>query len=130
VLLILRFLALAMALVVPLQGMAAASAGICMSLGHHDTTAADHAHGEQAGQHDAHDHAMHSHSDGEQASAGDAAGDASHCGPCMACCASASIAGPLALAIASSQPHLHDVFSQYPPLGVEPAGLYRPPLAL
>ena len=126
-LLICRVFALAMALVVPVQGMAAVTAGICMSLGHHEPIVVDHAHTQHADQQDGHDHAMHSHSD---AAAGEAAEGKAHCGPCMACCASASIAAPFALSISASPSHPLYVFSQYRPAGVEPAGLYRPPLAL
>jgi len=125
---LLRLIAVIAALVVPLQGIAAVAAGICMSMGHHQSAAADGGHGEQG--HDGHDHATHSHSDTGEASAADFGEGKPHCGPCMACCASASIAGPVAFPISASTFHPQYLFSQYPPLGVEPHGLYRPPLAL
>ena len=115
-----------LSLVVPFQGAAAVSAGQCMTLGHHQG-ATDH-----EGQ-DGHDHGAHSHADEASAKAaadgeGDAAG--AHCGPCTACCASASIAGPAGVSIPSSPSHAKYVFSQLPPLGVQPDGVDRPPLAL
>jgi len=115
-----------LALVVPFQGAVAVSAGQCMALGHHQG-ATDH-----EGQ-DGHDHGAHSHADEAPAKAaadgeGDAAG--AHCGPCAACCASASIAGSAGLSIPSSHFHAPYSFAQFPPLGVQPDGVDRPPLAL
>jgi hypothetical protein len=114
-------LAVSLALVVPVQATAALTAGLCMSMGHHEGAADDS------------DHSMHSHADGHEGSPADRATDAgneAHCGPCAACCASASIAGAPALAIGAAPGHPAYVFSPYPPLGVQPDGLDRPPLAL
>lgn len=62
-------LALVIALALPVQGVASMSAGLCMELGHHDGAAAS----------------SHAHDEGT-VSASD-----THCGPCVACCAAASI---------------------------------------
>jgi hypothetical protein len=107
-----RILAVALiACAVPIQGLAAVTAGQCMTLGHHQD------HGS-----DGHDHGSDSHADD-----GDSA--ASHCGPCAACCASASIAGPAALSLLCSPSSAKYGFAQQPPPGIPPDGLDRPPLA-
>jgi hypothetical protein len=102
-------------LAVPLQGALAVSAGQCMALEHHDAPS-----GHDAG---AHDHgAAAGHDDGEA--------KGSHCGPCVACCASA--------AIASSAPVVLQEFSAEHVVGVPqsrvpvspPGRLFRPPLSL
>jgi hypothetical protein len=116
---------LLLALSLPLQGMASVTSGLCMTLAHHQ---------ESAGQEN-HEHAQeapdgHAHSDASGVSPDDAAGNSAHCGPCTACCASASIAGPSRLLICSSASTTKYVFSQLPPRGVQPHGLDRPPLAL
>jgi hypothetical protein len=120
-----RLLALAIALALPIQGVAAITAGLCMAFGEH--------HGAVSG-HDAVDHSTHSHTHGDEADSqphGDEdSGNGSHCGPCTACCASASIAGPAGISIASSASTAPYAFAQFPPLGVQPNGLFRPPLAL
>lgn len=103
---LLRFiLLLAVAFAVPLQGFAAASAGVCMSLGHH-----------QGG--DAHDSHQH---DGA---------DNSHCPPCVSCCTAATIAPAIEpplpqAALAVPQPSAQHFIAA----GV-PERLDRPPLAL
>ena len=128
---LLRLLAFAIAFVVPIQGMTAIMAGQCMALGHHQGSAV-HESSDQASQH-GHDHTAHSHSDEAAAAlagADESGGNSAHCGPCTACCASASIAGPAGLSILSVPPSAPQLFSQLPPLGVEPHGLDRPPLAL
>ena len=56
-----RLLAVLVALVVPLQGMAAVAAGQCMALGHHQD-AGDNGHGMTTAT--GHDHDAHSHADG------------------------------------------------------------------
>jgi hypothetical protein len=129
-----RFLLAAiLALAVPLQGALAVTAGQCMALGHHQSAAAQQSHGEAR---DGDGHAAHSHSESHQGVSDDAQGgdqsaaDGAHCGPCTACCASASIAGPGAQSLVPSPFHAPYLFSQFPPLGVQPDGLYRPPLAL
>lgn len=124
-----RFLAaLLLALTVPVQGMAAVTAGQCMSLGHHQGGAGQNSDAHELGA-DGHDHAAHSHDDGGITQY-DEGGKASHCGPCAACCASASIAGPVGVTIPSSPSNTKYVFSQFPPPGFQPDGLDRPPLAL
>jgi hypothetical protein len=117
---LIRSLALSLALLVPLQAMAALAAGVCMSMGHHESTAADHEHAN-----DAHDH-------GEQAPAAESSddGNGAHCGPCAACCASASIASAVAISVHARPSHPTYLVTQYPPPGVQPDALYRPPLAL
>jgi hypothetical protein len=119
-----RVLVLAvLALAVPLQGVAAVTAGQCMALEHHED-------GHGGGHDDGQDASTHSHGDEHQANQAGEEQQSSHCGPCTACCASASIAGPVALLIQSSPSDTQYLFSQFPPLGVEPHGLDRPPLAL
>jgi hypothetical protein len=119
---LLRLLAAALlALTVPVQGMAAVAAGQCMALGHHQQDAGDHEHGHaQDGAQD-HEHDVVQDGDG---------GAGAHCGPCTACCASASIAGSPGLPVISSSTHTKYLFSQAPPPGVQPQRLDRPPLAL
>jgi hypothetical protein len=93
-----------LAVMIPLQGLAAVSAGECMALEHH----------QHAG------HEGHSH-DGD----GHGHKHASH-----ECCASACIVSWNAFATpeAPSQPQYF--VSQSPPPGVQPDGVYRPPLAV
>jgi hypothetical protein len=120
-----RILALALlALAVPIQGMASVAAGQCMTLGHHqDAGAQGHAHDGD----DGHDHDVHSHTeDGKPAGE---SGANPHCGPCTACCASASIAAPTLVSLMSARTTTTQyAFSPFPPIGVEPDGVYRPPL--
>ena len=129
---LIRLLAIAIALSVPIQGMAVITAGQCMALGHHEVAPGQDSHAQAEDGQDGHDHAAHSHSDeaGSNTDADEADGKGAHCGPCTACCASASIAGPAGLSIPSSPSNAAYVFSQFPPLGVQPDGLDRPPLAL
>src|SRR5688572_12982852 len=117
----LRILAVALlSLAIPLQGMASVAAGQCMVFGHHDDAAGqDHEHAHDGG--DGHDHAADAQGDD---------GKSSHCGPCTACCASASIAGPLAPSLLPSQSNAKYSFSQLAPPGVEPQRFDRPPLVL
>lgn len=123
-----RFLAvLLLALIVPLHGAAAVMGAQCIAFAHHEDGAGQESHGHDGG--DGHDHASHAHADGG-AKHGDEGGKKAHCGPCTACCASASIAGPVGHSILSSSSYTKYVFSQSLPLGVPPDGLYRPPLAL
>jgi len=121
-------IALTLALAVPIQGAAAAAAGLCMALGHHDAgVAASHDH--------ATDHGVR-HAHGDETGAGhsheisDNSLDNAHCPPCVACCAAAVISSfpgifvpepPAASVIAA--PGLS--FS-----GIQPERLDRPPLAL
>jgi hypothetical protein len=100
-------LVLLVAVMIPLQGLAAVSAGECMALGHHQH-AGD-------GGHDGHDGDSHSGTDGH--------GQASH-----ACCAWVSIVGWTAFAAPASPARPQYFVSQSPPSGVQPDGVYRPPL--
>jgi hypothetical protein len=95
-------LACALALTVPIQGFAAASAGLCMALGHHDDGG-------------------HSHGD-------DPAG-AANCAPCVACCASAAISGSGGIAL-PEEGAVAVMVADTPSLaGIQPDALERPPLA-
>src|SRR5712664_935141 len=76
--------AFAMALLVPLQGMAGVSAGLCMELGHHETPATAHEHGST------HDHGTANHQEDDSAGNEDTPSSA-HCPPCVACWAAAAI---------------------------------------
>lgn len=121
-------IALVLALAVPIQGAAAATAGLCMALGHHTAgVATSHDH---ATNHEAH----HAHGDDSDADRSHEVSDNSpnnvHCPPCVACCAAAAISSfpqifipepPTASVIAA--PELS--FS-----GLQPDRLDRPPLAL
>ena len=121
-----RFLAFALMALLPLQGMASVVAGQCMAFGHHqdagaqdhqDANAHDHGHAATGG----HDQDSHKHPGGEKKS---------HCGPCTACCASASISGPSWPLILPARSDSQYLFAQFLPLGVQPDGLFRPPLPL
>jgi hypothetical protein len=129
---VIRLLAVVIALLLPLQGMAVVVAGQCMAFGHHEATVSHDDHGQTAHGQDGHDHASHSHAEDATGTAqGDEGdGNSAHCGPCTACCASASITGPAGVSIQSSASSMSYVFSQFPPIGVQPDGLDRPPLAL
>jgi hypothetical protein len=118
---LIRFLAMALlALAIPVQGVASIVAGQCMTFGHHQDAGHDgppSGHGD-----DGHDHAPQADSD--QGAGG------GHCGPCAACCASASIAGMEVRFVAPAASISPYLFTQSPPPGVQPDGVYRPPLAL
>ena len=116
-------------LVVPIQGIGGVTSGQCMSLDHHDSGTAMAAHGHGGPATDGSAHASHAH-EGKTAtkSPGDSKSDP--CGPCAACCASTSIAGPLPLLNVPALTGADYAFSRFPPPGVQPDGLDRPPLAL
>jgi hypothetical protein len=126
---LIRLLAVVIALVVPLQGMAVVVAGHCMAFGHHEAAAGHDSDGQAPDGQDGHDHAKHSHAD-DTAQSDESGGNGAHCGPCTACCASASISGPAGVSILSSPSNATYAFSQFPPIGIQPDGLDRPPLAL
>jgi hypothetical protein len=107
-------LAFALALAVPLQGLAATSAGLCMALGHHDA-GVTHSHDADAG-------AGHHHNGDEPSAA--------HCPPCVACCAAAAISS--SGVIVTAEEHADGVIAAGPPSfsGIQPDTLDRPPLAL
>ena len=113
--------ALVLALTIPLQGLAAVTAGVCMSLGHHDGGApAQHDHAAGHG-HDA-DHSMP-----EQDSGGH---DSVHCAPCVACCAAASIAPAAQVFVPEDSPAAAVAAVPYLHTGFLPEKLDRPPLVL
>ena len=114
------FLAVVLALTVPLQGFAAAAAGMCMQLGHHGAADAGHAH--DGGEADAHDH--HSHD------AGQSQDSASHCAPCVACCAAAAISGSVPLVTADAVADAVNAAGPPAFIGIQPQALDRPPLVL
>lgn len=113
-----RLIAVLVALVVPLQGMASVAAVQCMALGHH----------QDAGQ-KVHDHAHGEADSGEHDTPEDTGGNA-YCGPCMSCCASASMADAGGASMVSARSNAEHLLSQPSPGGVEPDGVYRPPLSL
>jgi hypothetical protein len=129
---LIRLFAVVIALVVPLQGMAVVVAGQCMAFGHHEATAGHDSDGQAPDGQDGHNHAAHSHADdtASMAQSDEGDGNGAHCGPCTACCASAAIAGPSGVSILSSPSNTTYAFSQFPPIGVQPDGLDRPPLPL
>jgi hypothetical protein len=109
-----RFLlAVAVIIAVPIQGMAAVSAGLCMTFGHHDVAAP----------HDHHGAASHDHDS-------DSASGNAHCGPCVACCASASISEPVSVSPRTAPEAAVEAVSLLSPTGNLPARLDRPPLVL
>ena len=110
------FLVALIALAVPLQGALAVGTEQCLALEHHDGAGHEHS---QAG----HDHESSSHDH-------DGPTSHSHCGPCVACCASASIASVPALPMVAPSPLAIDVSPNFPLIGDLPGGLFRPPLAL
>lgn len=124
-----RFVAVLISLAVPIQGISAVTSGQCMSLDHHKGGMTTSAHAHDAGADDTHAGASHDHGNGA-ATDGHGEGKSGHCGPCTACCASASIAGPVLMLNVPPLAHVAYAFSQYPPLGVQPGELDRPPLAL
>lgn len=111
---ILRILAVVLiAFIVPVQGIAGIISAQCMAMGDH--------HALDAGADGAHSHADESSAHDEEQS---------HCGPCAACCGSASITAAPAAALPSLPSIAQYVFSQSAPPAVAPGGVYRPPLAL
>lgn len=120
------FLTFAVVLAVPLQGAAAVYAAQCMVLSYHEMTdeqALDQAQAAQeVTEHD--EMTGHGHQEG-----GSTQGS-HHCGPCVGCCASVSIAPSIAF-LPAPAPHAAVVevsFSPHP--SVLPDQLDRPPLAL
>lgn len=129
---------LAVALAVPVQGVAAVAAGQCMAFGHHD--------GGMAAAHDAPNNGHEGgpghqgHGDGDaygspgheshQAPQQDDGASADHCAPCVACCAAAAISP----SFQPLDPHSGTEFlveaTGTPFSGIAPESLDRPPLAL
>jgi ABC-type Zn2+ transport system substrate-binding protein/surface adhesin len=121
---LLRILAAALlAIAVPIQGLAAVKAGLCMAMGGHDGqqshSAAAHHHHSAGEPHD------HDQAPSENHHAGKA-----HCPPCASCCATAAIAPTAAIALPEAAPATAIAVPQYWIPGVLPADLDRPPLAL
>jgi len=122
-----------LALTIPLQGLAAATAGMCMALGHHGGEAApamdhDHAGAHHAGG-DAHAHGggdqPSDHSSAPQESSGNA-----HCPPCSSCCAAAAIAPAVNVQLPHALPSEPFLAGQHSIAGFLPDELDRPPLPL
>jgi hypothetical protein len=108
---------LLLALAVPIQGMAAVSAGVCMAFGGHQ----DH-HADVSGSH----HHQHDQAPlGEHDSLG-----GHHCAPCVSCCAAAAIASTPAIVFSEARPDAAIAAPQHWLAGVPPDELDRPPLAL
>lgn len=129
---ILRLLVAALiVLSVPVQGMASVVAGQCMALGGHPGVAGNDATGSVQVHDDSSDHgnAAHSHSDAHEQQAEDG-GAGAHCGPCTACCGTASIASQITLAIAPLLSSTTYFFAPFPLIAGEPSSLERPPLPL
>lgn len=118
------FIVFAAILAVPIQGAAAASAGLCMALGG-SGHAAPAVHGHAGDPHIDDGNAPAHHHEGGGKDSRDA-----HCPPCVSCCAAATIA-PFPPVFIPDQPggwivaSLSAAFS-----GVAPDQLDRPPLAL
>lgn len=119
----LRLVAIALlAATLPVQGLASVVAAQCMTAGHHEGAAPEgHAHADGDGSHD-HGTAAQEIDDNDASAA--------HCGPCTACCASAFIAAPAAVFLVPPASYSQYFFSQFPPRGILPQALDRPPLAL
>ena len=111
-------LALSLALAVPVQGLAATTAGLCMALGHHDSIVTHSHDGNAAGDH------QHTHDESGQPS-----GAHAYCAPCVACCAAAAISSPAPVVAADQR--TDQAVAEAPPFfsGIQPDTLERPPLA-
>ena len=112
-----------LALLMPVQGIASVTAGQCRALEHHWALGGDE-HGEHG-----EEHAV-GPSGSTATDTPDGEGNGSHCGPCTACCASATIGGPAALSYALPASDTLDVVTRSLPPSVQLDGLDRPPLAL
>ena len=124
---LLRVFAVALSILLPLQGIAEVTAGICMALTHHESGSAPDtsgAHGDHSQHKSASNHGDHGHGDADHES------KAGHCGPCTACCASASITGPVAALSPAPPQAAIDPLPEFFPPGHAPVQLDRPPLAL
>jgi hypothetical protein len=123
--------AFAMALLVPLQGMAGVGAGLCAELGGHESVAV-HEHGADhhgaAHQHETGESAADHHDDEGAGNEGPAGNP--HCPPCVACCAAAAISSftPVFIPEAPAAFVITEISRSF--TGVQPETLDRPPLAL
>lgn len=77
---------LVLALTIPIQGIAAVGADLCMGLGHHGHGSAAHEHGSAGHGHDG-PAPVHHHDEGKGTDKSSA-----HCPPCASCCATTAIA--------------------------------------
>lgn len=123
----------ALALAIPLQGLAAATAGMCMALGHHGGEAApamDHGH---AGDHpaggDSHAKGGNGHPADHSSAPQETSGNA-HCPPCSSCCAAAAIAPAVKAGSPDASPFEAILARQTAIAGFLPDELDRPPLPL
>jgi hypothetical protein len=126
--------ALLLVATVPLQGLAAVTAGLCVAMGHHGSDiASSHGHGDDAD-------AGHRHGEGHDhsimpvpndvASSDDGGQGQSHCAPCVSCCAAAAITSHATLRLLDTAPEGAIAAKKYAIPGALPAELDRPPLAL
>ena len=119
--------ALVLALSVPIQGLAAVVAGVCMSTGHHETAAPGAA--QDHGSAHSH-HSLHSHDSAEPSPQGHEGTNSGHCAACVACCGAASISPVphfFSSVLAAAEAIATPVAS---PPGRLPVELDRPPLAI
>lgn len=121
-------IAFLLVLAIPAQGLAAASGGICMAMGHHgfmgDAPAA-HDHD------DGHDHgAAHSSPDSHKQESKDGHAGKAHCPPCASCCAAAVISPAVHLTLPEESPSQAFPGGQSSITGFLPDELDRPPLPL
>jgi hypothetical protein len=122
------FIMLILLLALPLQGVAAAAADLCMAMGHHEAGAMAHDHAQDRDHHDHHDHG---HDVSQHApSSSDEGQDGVHCPPCAACCVAAHMAAASSIAVTAlptPEPLSAADFSRAQTL---PGELDRPPLSL
>ncbi len=116
-----------LALAIPAQGMAALSAGFCMTMGqHHEQGSAAMDHGPASSHHAAGDHqpANEPSPNHEQSSS------TAHCPPCVSCCAAAVIAPAFQPVHAEQSASVAFAAIPHSLPGALPEELDRPPLAL
>jgi hypothetical protein len=108
------FVTLALLVAVPMQGIAAVAGSLCMAFGetpqqaHHDDAAGS----------------SHDHGSGD-----DDGASHSHCGPCVACCATTAIAGGVSLPLPAAVASTPQAASLPAPGTLRRDKLDRPPLA-
>lgn len=110
--------AFVLVLAIPLQGVASVTAGVCMATGHDAGTPASHDHGHDTDQSAGHDGTGSDHPSD------------THCAPCVACCAAASIAPAAQVFLPQDPPPAAIAPLPFLPAGFLPEELDRPPLAL
>src|SRR5262245_27835841 len=113
-----RLVVVLVALAVPLQGVAAVTAGMCMAMGNHDAgqcaQVADSHHDDSA--------SHHKHSDADHSKP--------HCAPCVACCAAVAIPSRASLFVPDRPALSRMAAASASFTGISPDHLDRPPLAL